>query len=251
MRLNRTTLTNPGSIFFRATLGILDNPKGFADSLKNIFFRFPAIAPSMPWLDSIPPLPPLNLTAIVGSDGVILQWQRPSTTMDGDSAHRFVIYKTELPDTINTNDPRQILAITDTDMTTYADSTVVEGNTYSYAITSLDKLNNESNGAAIVVPAIHVEEQIAALPGFLLSPSIVENTDSSITIHFTLQEPSQTSLILYDIFNREVAVVVNDILEAGEHSYRLYTQNLSEGIYYTRMISGVMMETKKIFIGME
>jgi len=249
LRLDRKILANSGAVFFRATLGILNNPKGFADSLKNNFFHYPALVPSMPWIDSIPPLSPLNLTAAVNANAIILQWQKPSTTLDGDSAKRFVIYKAETPDTININEVKQILAITTYSETDFSDTAVVDGGTYSYAVTSLDKLNNESDASArISVTFLRAKERIAELEGFLFLQNYNEDIDTTETVHFTLSTPSQVSIKIYDIFEREVSTIVEGVLDADEYSYRLYMGNLPSGIYFIRTAAGSTVKIKRIVV---
>ena len=47
-----------GSIFFSSKT-FESNPNGWNDSLKNNYYKYPALVPPMPWIDSTPPLPPL------------------------------------------------------------------------------------------------------------------------------------------------------------------------------------------------
>jgi len=47
-----------GSIYF-SSASFLKNPNGWNDSLKNNYYKYPALVPPMHWIDSIPPLAPL------------------------------------------------------------------------------------------------------------------------------------------------------------------------------------------------
>ncbi len=47
-----------GSIFFSSKT-FESNPNGWNDSLKNNYYKYPALVPPMAWIDSVPPLPPL------------------------------------------------------------------------------------------------------------------------------------------------------------------------------------------------
>lgn len=50
-----------GSIFF-SSASFFRNPNGWNDSLRNNYYRFPALVPPMHWIDSIPPIAPLTET---------------------------------------------------------------------------------------------------------------------------------------------------------------------------------------------
>ncbi|UOQ65138.1 hypothetical protein [Hymenobacter volaticus] len=45
-----------GSVFF-SSKSLLVNPRHAADSLRLNLFRYPALVPTMPWLDAVPPRP--------------------------------------------------------------------------------------------------------------------------------------------------------------------------------------------------
>lgn len=48
-----------GSIFFSSAT-FAGNPNGWNDSLRNNYYKYPALVPPMHWIDSIPPLAPLT-----------------------------------------------------------------------------------------------------------------------------------------------------------------------------------------------
>lgn len=47
-----------GSIYF-SSASFVRNPNGWCDSLRNNYYKYPALIPPMKWIDSIPPLSPL------------------------------------------------------------------------------------------------------------------------------------------------------------------------------------------------
>ena len=47
-----------GSVFF-SSKSFESNPNGWCDSLRNNYYKYPALVPPMPWIDNVPPLPPL------------------------------------------------------------------------------------------------------------------------------------------------------------------------------------------------
>ncbi len=53
-------------------------------------------------------------------------------------------------------------------------------------------------------------------------------------------------LKVYDILGKEVAELINDKLEAGEHKIMFDTSKLSSGIYFYRMTAGKNVKVRKM-----
>ncbi|WP_420151301.1 family 10 glycosylhydrolase [Spirosoma sp.] len=152
MRYNRQQKTVLGSVFFSAR-NLKANPMAINDSLQTNFYRHLALVPTMPWLDSIPPLPPYDLKAAVTPDGVELVWQKPSEARDGDGAATYLVYRFEgQRPRIRLNDPRCIVAKCVGGSTTrFLDKLANPKKKYVYAITALDQLHNESREITVRV----------------------------------------------------------------------------------------------------
>ncbi len=165
IRANRNNPNTLGSVFFRALVGVLDNEKGFTDSLKNDFYKYPALLPTMNWKDTIKPNAPLNLEfGKIASAGIAgLKWNLPNTASDGDSASRYVVYH------FNNASPQQ------SDYDNAENIYSIEGNResfpssknltspYYFSVTSLDRNYNESV-ASNVVQITEPATPILALP---------------------------------------------------------------------------------------
>jgi uncharacterized lipoprotein YddW (UPF0748 family) len=247
VRLNRSVLPSPGSVFFRAKVGILDNEKGFADTLKNFLYKYPALIPTMPWKDSISPLPPMNLTATGNLTLVTLRWQKPGPAPDGDTAKYFVVYRA-VNDTVNMNDPRMIRFISVNDTTQFVDS-LSPNFQYNYVVTSFDRLHNESALAKVTYLTTGVGENIAALPHeYHLDQNYPNPFNPRTTISFTLKQTGVTTLKVYDLLGREVATLVDGVTSIGNHSITFSGEQLSSGVYFYRVISGPFVETKKMIL---
>jgi uncharacterized lipoprotein YddW (UPF0748 family) len=133
-----------GSVYFSAK-SLLNNPLGITDSLKNNYYKYPALPPEMLWLDSIAPNPPINFTAMVNlKNAVELKWTTPLPAKDKEPVYGYVIYRFDDKEKVNIEDPKNILDIQYNDNTTYTDDTVEKGKTYLYVVTALDRLKNES-----------------------------------------------------------------------------------------------------------
>ncbi len=150
IRLSRQIINTYGTVFF-SSKSITDNYSHFADSLK-IYYKYPALIPTMPWKDSTPPLTPKNLNAKVGSNYIKLEWQKPDKASDGDTACKYVIYKFDNPQQVNLEDAWHILKVQNADETSFTDSTMKNGNNdVTYVVTALDRMNNESKPSIVTL----------------------------------------------------------------------------------------------------
>lgn len=145
VRINRSYANIYGQSIYN-TNSLRSNTKlGFRDSLQKFFYQKPALLPTMPWRDNVPPQPATALNAIKwGNDSVVLKWTNPPTpTNELDKAKKFVIYRSTKA-TIDIEDANNILAITNTSTNTFVDTTILANTTYYYTVTALDQFHNES-----------------------------------------------------------------------------------------------------------
>jgi uncharacterized lipoprotein YddW (UPF0748 family) len=153
---NRKNAGAHGNIYF-SSKWLTNNYKNIGDSLKLNYYKYPALTPSMPWIDNIPPLPPSNIYIDVVQQGLSITWQKPSQAADGENAKRFVVYRFDHPNTVDINNPKFIKAILDANETEYVDTEPydIDLPSITYVLTSLDRMNNESQPASVtIIPAI-------------------------------------------------------------------------------------------------
>jgi len=143
IRYMRTNNRVQGSVFF-SSKSLSTVARAVADSLKNDLYKYQALPPQMPWLDDIMPNEPQNLTVEALADGINLKWTKPAKAKDGETASGYVIYRFEEGEKINTLNPKNILHISFQDFTTYIDTNTEKGQRYTYLVTALDRLKNES-----------------------------------------------------------------------------------------------------------
>ncbi len=154
LRLDRSNPNVQGNIYFRALVGLLDNEQGFADTLKNNFYRYPALSPIMKWIDSTAPNKVQNLRfdRIPGSAQAGLIWDSPTLALDGDSAVKYVVYKFD-HNNISQQDVDQASNIYDVTGENYDLLNNYKGNqssTLFLGVTALDHTSNESNISSLV-----------------------------------------------------------------------------------------------------
>lgn len=129
-----------GNIWFRAAT-LQANPQGFSDALADKLYLYPALPPTMPWLDSIPPLSPENLTSKYMDDGLYLHWDKPVAAEDGQDPSYYIVYRFRSSEMRNLDDPRKIRTITRN--LHFFDVTADPLLDYVYVVTSVDRSHNE------------------------------------------------------------------------------------------------------------
>ncbi len=67
-------------------------------------------------------------------------------------------------------------------------------------------------------------------------------------IQYSIPKQSQVSLRVFDLIGREVAVLVNDVVDEGEYSITFNGSNLSSGIYFYQLITGAQIVTKRMIL---
>jgi hypothetical protein len=67
-------------------------------------------------------------------------------------------------------------------------------------------------------------------------------------ISFKIKNRALTTLKIYDLFGREVKVLVDQILEPNFYSYTFDGSNLSSGVYYYKLTSNNSKITKKMLL---
>jgi len=132
-----------GSVFF-SSKSFSTVARATADSLRNDLYKYPALPPQMPWLDEIVPNIPQGLTAEAVGVGVQLKWSAPLRAEDGETASGYVIYRFDEGEKISVVNPKNIVKISFNDTPSFLDTNTIKGRRYTYLVTALDRLKNES-----------------------------------------------------------------------------------------------------------
>ncbi|MBV9790208.1 MAG: family 10 glycosylhydrolase, partial [Chloroflexi bacterium] len=131
---------------------VIANPLGLRDRLTNDSWRYPALVDPYPWLDSSPPTAPNAVAATRSASGVRIDW---TSTAGDDTA--FAVYRFGQGEPINLADPVKIVVVqraTTATTQSYLDTRAATGTAYTYVVTALDRLHNESAASnAVSVPA--------------------------------------------------------------------------------------------------
>lgn len=132
-----------GTVLWYAKAAV-DNIGNYGTMLRNRYWRYPALQPRMPFIDSKAPKKPKRVTPVWTSDGPILFWTRPKSKKWNDEVVKYVIYRFAKGEKINLENPTKIVAITPETM--YRLPYNGGKQQYTYIVTSLDRMSNESKG---------------------------------------------------------------------------------------------------------
>jgi hypothetical protein len=83
---------------------------------------------------------------------------------------------------------------------------------------------------------------------FSLAQNFPNPFNPTTVIKYSIASSSHVTLKMYDVLGKEIAVLVNEIKEAGTFSYQLKTIGLASGIYFYRLQSGSNTATKKLVL---
>lgn len=83
---------------------------------------------------------------------------------------------------------------------------------------------------------------------FSLSQNYPNPFNPNTKINFSLPKGDYVSLRIYDMLGREVNVLVNENLSAGEYEVDFNANELSSGIYYYQIRSGKFTSVKKMIL---
>ncbi|MGB9988976.1 family 10 glycosylhydrolase [Massilia sp. SM-13] len=141
--MNRGSSHIAGQIHFRHAF-LQQNALGYRTDLKDNIYNKPAMLPAMLWKDSTVPAATGELGSTLNDNGSLtLAWSRAEGADEFDKARRYAIYRSEQPN-IDLENRDNLLALTDSNETSYTDGAIAAGKYYYYAVTALNRLHHES-----------------------------------------------------------------------------------------------------------
>lgn len=96
--------------------------------------------------------------------------------------------------------------------------------------------------------ATSVSESGAAAREYSLKQNYPNPFNPSTVIEFTLAKQEDVSLKVYDLLGREVAVLINGRLSEGVHKAIWNGSDNASGVYFYRLQSGSLIETRKMML---
>ena len=133
-----------GTVLWYAKAAV-DNTGNYATTLRQGYWRYPALQPQMTFIDKKAPRKPRKLKVVTTSDGPVLFWTAPRGKKWDNQAVKYVVYRFAKGERLNTDDPKHILTITRNNF--YKLPTDGGKDKYTYIVTALDRMENESKAA--------------------------------------------------------------------------------------------------------
>ena len=142
-RLHQRMKNVSGTVLWYAK-AVVDNVGNYGQVLRQNYWRYPTLPPLMPFLDDKAPKKPVKVKPVWTADGYILFWTPPTAKTWGDVTNRYVIYRFDDGEAVDLNSTRHIVKIT---YDTMYKLPYEDGKTkYTYVVTALDRVGNESEG---------------------------------------------------------------------------------------------------------
>lgn len=130
-----------GTVLWYAKLAV-DDMGNYGSMLRNVYWRYPALQPLMPFIDSKSPKKVRKLKPVWTADGYILFWTAPKGRGWKDEASQYVVYRFAPGEKVDISNPSKIVAITSD---SFYKLPYEDGRTkYTYVVTALDRMHNES-----------------------------------------------------------------------------------------------------------
>jgi hypothetical protein len=112
---------------------------------------------------------------------------------------------------------------------------------------SLEGNHVQAGGTSILQWKISDKERTDDLT-YSLNQNYPNPFNPRTTIAFSLKENSLVTLKVFDILGREVAVLVNGVLTAGNHQVQFDGNRLESGVYFYEIRAGNFRDVKKLIL---
>ncbi|MDO4930837.1 MAG: family 10 glycosylhydrolase [Bacteroidales bacterium] len=121
---------------------VVRNEGNYATALQQTYQSHPALQPLMPFIDDETPRKPRKVKAMWMPDGYYLFWTAPKAKTEMDRARYYAVYRFAPGEKVNIDSPANLVTITPE---TFIKLPYVNGQTkYTYVVTALDRIQNES-----------------------------------------------------------------------------------------------------------
>lgn len=98
------------------------------------------------------------------------------------------------------------------------------------------------NGIVVVEPIVRLPTE------YILSQNYPNPFNPATNINFSLPKAEFVTLKIYDILGKEVTTLINEELNAGNHTKTWNASNLSSGVYFYQLKTGSFCQTKKMIL---
>ncbi|WP_071145972.1 glycoside hydrolase family 10 protein [Bacteroides ihuae] len=139
--LQRTYQSIGGSCQWPAS-AVVENAGHYRDALVQEYCKYPSLVPVFDFMDNKAPAKARKVKAVWTADGYVLFWTAPKAKTEMDRAVQYVVYRFNKGEKVDIEDPSHIVTIT---RDSFYKLPYGSGKTkYTYVVTTLDRLHNES-----------------------------------------------------------------------------------------------------------
>ena len=132
-----------GTVLWYAKAAV-DNVGNYGTKLRTQYWRYPALQPEMKYIDGKAPNSPRKVKPLRTSGDYVLFWSKPKGSGWKDEAYKYVVYQFKEGEKVDLSDPSKIVVITQNN---YYKLPYKDGkNKFTYVVTALDRMSNESKG---------------------------------------------------------------------------------------------------------
>ena len=122
----------------------------------------------------------------------------------------------------------------------YSFTETVSSGKYNYRLKQIDvngnfEYFNLSNEVIVGIPE-----------SYSLSQNYPNPFNPSTKINYSIKEEGNVNITLYNIYGKEVAVILNENRTAGFYNLQFNSSGLSSGVYFYKIISGNFTDTKRM-----
>lgn len=123
------------------------------------------------------------------------------------------------------------------------------------------KLNSQptekGSREVVVIPIADAVSDYRSLPNnFKLGQNYPNPFNPSTNFKLSIANCQLTTLKVYDVLGREVAILVNDVMQPGEYSVKWdarltaggQAEGVPSGVYFSKLQSGSFMQTRKVVL---
>ena len=141
MNLHRQNPSVKGSVLWYAKAAV-DNVGNYGTSLREVYWKYPALQPDMSFISSKSPKKVKKLSPVWTEDGYMLFWTPAKGKKWDRKSEKYVVYRFAAGEKVNINDPSKIVAITSQ---FFLKLPYEQGkDKWTYVVTALNRIQNES-----------------------------------------------------------------------------------------------------------
>lgn len=220
---------------------------------QNLFPTYTSIWEQKTWIDSITielePLSPDDFSLSSSGGHPYLTWSHSYDT--GDYWTGYCIYRSVVSGCGSGAGSFTKIATRTQQITSYIDNSLTVNGpmTAHYKITAINgERESDFTETLDICVGLNKENTFEQRYDYRMSQNYPNPFNPTTKISFSIKEKAYVLLRVFDILGREVAVLVNEELNSGNHTIEFDGQNLESGIYFYEIRTNEFRDIKKLIL---